>query len=77
MHSLQSGKNLKVVTVVDILERIEADKYFLNRLVISDKAIFHISGYVHSLDRIWENKISHVFVQIWMWQAKSQCFMHA
>ncbi|PSN41049.1 hypothetical protein C0J52_24031 [Blattella germanica] len=49
---------------VDILSRVDEDNKYLNNVIFSDEATFHVSGYVNRHNcRIWGSENSHVFLE--------------
>ena len=49
---------------VEMLHQIDTDPLFLNKIVLSDEATFHVSGRVHKHNvRTWAKENPHVYVE--------------
>ena len=62
LRALKPDDKLKLKEfALDILEKIEEDGHFLNRICFSDEATFHVSGKLNKYNaRIWVSENPHI-----------------
>ena len=65
LHEIKPGDyDMRFNFGVEVLDRIDSDPNFLNKIVVSDEATFHVSGRVHKHNvRIWAKENPHSYVE--------------
>jgi hypothetical protein len=65
LHAIRPGNNRRRYDFsFDILNEIDNDEQFLQHVMFSDVANFHVSGHLHRHNvRIWANERPHDFVE--------------
>ncbi|GBN54596.1 hypothetical protein AVEN_21553-1 [Araneus ventricosus] len=65
VHQLkQSDLSIRFNFAVDMLHRIDVDNDFLQRIIFTDEATFHVSGHVNKYNtRIWGSENPHFIIE--------------